>query len=487
MTDTELLQEINKMVGEPSERPWIEFKHNNSDGQVIGQTLSALSNMAAYSDLPYGYCVLGVEDHTHAILGTSLKRESLKRGGQDLGLWFQQMLYPRPDLEIREIDHPNCPSGTQLIVFKIRAAHGQPLEFQNIPWGRVGSNNTKLSNLPHVASKIWSANRQASHFENEDALSGLTWEEVKKLIDINHYFTAARISIPGSEESYKKILAAKGILKFDGRYYNITNLGALTLAYDILSFPTISDRRIRIIWYDGTDKLASPKEDWGTKGYALGLDGLIEYLLERLPKRIEFLLAQRQVIPVYPKIVLRELIPNAMIHQDFNVAGGRPTISIYTNRIEIENPGNPILDPDRFIDQDVTRNQRLSSLMREMHYCEQHGSGTDRVLMAITMNHLPPPRWSVGEDRTTATIIGPKDFADMDRADKIRGCYQHTVIQWLKLEKTTNTTVRERFRLDKNQYQVASGIIADAIDAGKIKEAEGITSRRYMSYVPIWA
>ena len=49
-------------------------------------------------------------------------------------------------------------------------------------------------------------------------------------------------------------------------------------------------------------------------------------------------------------------------------------------------------------------------------------------------------------------------------------------------KKMTNTTSREQFGIEKQNYSIASRIIAEATKAGKIKESE-----KPKEYVPYWA
>jgi len=64
-------------------------------------------------------------------------------------------------------------------------------------------------------------------------------------------------------------------------------------------------------------------------------------------------------------------------------------IEIYDNRIEISNPGKPIITPDRFIDEYQSRNEKLADLMRRLHICEEKGSGIDKALIEIEADKLP--------------------------------------------------------------------------------------------------
>ena len=44
----------------PAETPWVEFKENNSDPQMIGKLISALSNAARLADQHFAYVLWGV-------------------------------------------------------------------------------------------------------------------------------------------------------------------------------------------------------------------------------------------------------------------------------------------------------------------------------------------------------------------------------------------------------------------------------------------
>lgn len=42
-----------------------------------------------------------------------------------------------------------------------------------------------------------------------------------------------------------------------------------------------------------------------------------------------------------PEVVIRELLANALIRQDFEMGGVSPTVEVFSNRVEISNPGEP--------------------------------------------------------------------------------------------------------------------------------------------------
>lgn len=85
-------------------------------------------------------------------------------------------------------------------------------------------------------------------------------------------------------------------------------------------------------------------------GYVSAFEGLFGYLDALLPSKEVIIDAVRKTMTVYPKLALREVIANALIHQDFSVSGAGPVIEVFRDRIEVTNPGTPLVDIDRIID-----------------------------------------------------------------------------------------------------------------------------------------
>ena len=190
---------------------------------------------------------------------------------------------------------------------------------------------------------------------------------------------------------------------------------------------------------------------------------------------------------MYPEIAVREIVANMLVHQDFSEKGF-PMVEIYTDRIDISNPGQPIISVERFIDEYNSRNSSLADLMRRLGICEELGSGLDKAVAAIELFQLPPLRFTVQESRTTVTLFAYRKYADLDRQERIYACYQHACLKYVTNDKMTNQTLRERLGIEKQNYPMASRIIKDALLAGKIKEEKTENqSRNSKGYIPFWA
>lgn len=80
---------VSELVKLPDETPWLEFKHNNYDPDMIGRDISALANAATLHEKSYAYMVWGVQDETHEIVGTDRNLQNIKKGNQELENWLR--------------------------------------------------------------------------------------------------------------------------------------------------------------------------------------------------------------------------------------------------------------------------------------------------------------------------------------------------------------------------------------------------------------
>src|SRR5690554_2010386 len=140
-------------------------------------------------------------------------------------------------------------------------------------------------------------------------------------------------------------------------------------------------KAVRLILYRGKSRVETVRELEGSKGYAVGFERLIDYIKTLLPANEEIGKAFRKEVPMYPELAIRELVANALIHQDFSITGTGPMIELFDQRMEITNPGIPLVDTQRFLDSPPqSRNESLASFMRRINICEERGTGVDKVV-----------------------------------------------------------------------------------------------------------
>ena len=234
-------------------------------------------------------------------------------------------------------------------------------------------------------------------------------------------------------------------------------------------------------------KIETIREQAFDKGYAIGFKDMLSWINSQLPANEEIGQALRKDARMYPEIEIRELTANMLIHQDF-FEQGFPMIEIYTDRIEISNPGQPMISVERFIDEYQSRNDSLADIMRRMGICEEKGSGMDKTVYHIELYQLPPLKFQIQENRTTVTIYSYRKFSEIDKIERIRACYQHACLKYVSNDKMTNQTLRSRLGIDDKNYPMASRIIKDTLEAKLIKEENPENgSRRFVGYIPYWA
>jgi ATP-dependent DNA helicase RecG len=484
MTPHELDILIKDLQALPKECEWVEFKINNSNHQEIGEYLSALSNSSCYHNQSYGYLVFGIEDETHRLIGTNFYPSKEKKGNQEVENWLATQLNPRVDFNIFEFDY----NDLHFSIFRVEATRSTPVAFRGTPYIRIGSYKKPLDEHPERERKIWNA-ADRFVFEREMAMQNVTEDLVLNLIDYPAFFELLKMPLPDNRKGIMDRLLEEKIIIRQADVYSITNLGGLLLAKDINEFDSLARKAVRVIFYRGKNRIETIKEQTGKKGYACGFEGLIKYIEDRLPSNEIIDTALRKTVPLYPILAIRELVANAIIHQDFSVKGSSPMVEVFDNRIEINNPGKPLIDPLRFVDHSPeSRNEILARFMRRLNICEERGSGIDKVVFECEYNQLPAPEIIVGDNFTRIILYGHKSFNEMDKQDKIRACYLHACLKYVSGEYLTNQSLRSRFGIEEHNYSIASRIISDSKDANLIKDYDPENkSRTYAKYLPIWA
>ena len=476
-----LIRELQKL---PTETAWVEFKHDNYNPHMIGSDISALANSAALHDKSSAYMLWGIDNKTHEIVGTKYNLQTLKKGEQELENWLRSLLSENADFEFQQVQVDNKTVGV-LIIYR---AVNQTVMFEKVDYIRIGSYTKKLSDYPQVRAQLWDKIRN-SNFEERHAKQDLELNVALQMLDYTSYFDLLSTIAPTDNNGIAHYLLEEGIIvKQDNGLYAITNLGAILFAKRLSDFPRLSRKAVRVIQYQGNNRLNMLREDVETKGYAIDLQGLIKYIEALLPSQESISGAIRESKKAYPIIAVREAVANALIHQDFSIAGTSPTIEVFDNRIEITNSGTPLVDIKRIIDNPPkSRNEKLAALMRRMKMCEELGTGWDKIVISCELAQLPAPKIELFEDSMRVTLYAEIPFSNISLEDKIWACYLHACIKHVEGEQLTNSSLRERFGLKDSSAGSISRLIKEAVAVGVIKPLDPTTAPRYMKYIPSWA
>jgi ATP-dependent DNA helicase RecG len=485
MDSEELKSLLKNLLALPTETEWVEFKLNNCHYEQIGQHISALSNSAALFKRQYSYIVWGVEDVSHSFVGTTFTPRQEKIGNEELENWLLYHLDPRLDFRI----YDGMIEDKKVVVFEIPRAPNRPVRFRYEEFIRIGSYTKKLREYPEKERELWRI-FDTTRFEDGIAVEGVTSIDVLNLIDYPNFFRLLNLPLPADRRQILDRLASEKVVIAKGDdLFEITNMGAILFASDLGKFDRLSGKGLRVIIYKGTGRTEIIREQIGGRGYAIGFEGAISFINNYLPQNEQIGQAFRGEVKLYPEIAIRELVANALIHQDFNLSGTCPRVEIFADRVEIINPGTPLIETNRFIDMPPrSRNESLTALMRRIGICEERGTGIDKVIQSAEAFQLPAPDFRVADEYLIAVLYAPRKFAQMDRSERTRACYQHACLLYVAGQRMTNTTLRKRLGIADKDYPMASVIISDTIQEELIKRSEGgSASNRHAKYLPFWA
>lgn len=476
-----LIQELRNL---PREVEWVEFKHNRAEPDEIGQYISALSNSAVLANRSHAYLVWGIEDETHDVVGTSFCPSRARVGQEELENWLLRHLSPHVDFRFVSLE---IEEKTVVLLAIERALH-QPVQFKKQEFVRVGSYKKKLQDFPVKARKLW-LSLDATPFEESIAKDNLAGDEVLRLIDYPAYFDLLNLPLPENRDGILEALASDRLIKRSNlESWCILNVGAILFARRLSDFAKLQRKAIRVMVYRGSGRVETIREQEGSRGFASGFEGLIGYINNLLPSNEIIGQALRKDVPVYPELAVRELVANALIHQDFSITGAGPMVEIFDDRMEITNPGDPLVEPDRFLDKPPrSRNELLASLMRRFGVCEERGSGVDKVVFQTEFYQLPAPKFEVVGDHTRASLFTPIPLSRMEKQDKVRACYLHACLKHVTNSAMTNASLRQRFGIADNRSSVATRLINETIKSGLIRARDESAARSKMAYVPFWA
>jgi len=483
MTVANPLKLLEWLCARPKETEWIEFKLNRFDPEHVGEYISGLANSAILCQEDYAYLVFGVENETHEIVGTDVNLRNRLVGGQEFELWLSLHIHPHLQFEIVEIDYID----KRVELIRIVPGYISPVRFRSIAFIRVGTSLTKLLNHPERERAIW-FNTSRFSFEMAVAYSHATPENVFELTHASALLKMMGVRKTDKDAVLEHLVMENLILDDRQGGYDITNLLVLLAAKNLANFPQIAKKAPRVIEYKGDNKVTAIDERLGKSGYGVSFVDLLAYIMNKIPHREAIVHGIRTTNYDIPEIAIREILANALIHQDFMSQGDGPLIEIYSNRISITSPGTPLCSTERFIDAPPrSRNEQLAGFMKRLDLCEERGSGIDRAIEAIEKAKLCPPTFMVVEGSTNAVVFKSKIYKDMTKDERIRACYQHACLLHAGGGSMSNATLRNRLGLTDAQYPQASLVIKDAMEAGKIRPLDADQPNRNARYVPAWA
>ena len=469
------LETLEKWLNVPTETEKLEFK----EAKTQFDSTKLLEYCVALANEKGGYIVLGVTDkRPRQVVGS--QAWSTAEALNSIKAKIVNELKFR--VEVIELNHENG----RVLVFEVPSRPvGQPFHLDGKYLMRAGENLVPMT--PDVLNRIFAENQ--SCWFSQPARCNRSSDDVIAILDTQTYFELLKSPYPTNQAAVLESLQGQDLIKQTTQGWTITNLAAILLAKKLDAFsPALARKAARVVIYEGMNKLQTRVDKIDNRGYAVCFNGLVDFVHSAAPQNRFIEEVVREEVKMFPEQALRELIANALVHQDFLVTGASVMLEMYSDRMEISNPGIPPIAVDRFIDGYRSRNEQLADFMRRFGICEEKGSGIDKVVSQAEVFQLPAPHFRVDETRTTAVLFAHQDFDNMSKTDRIRACYQHCCLLYVSNQRMSNQTLRKRFGLSEQKTATVSLVIGATKEAGLIKTDESeSTSTRYARYLPFWA
>ena len=265
------------------------------------------------------------------------------------------------------------------------------------------------------------------------------------------------------------------ILTGDKHNYEVTRAGYLCFSKNLQQKSEFRNCYIELQIFRGNAR-NEPARKYEIKG---NLPNQIEQSINLLKQYIWMTptieSTKRADIPAYSDLILREVITNSLVHRDYRKMHQPVKISMFDNRIEIENPGGlmPGLTIYNLIHKRDWRNPLLAELMKKFGFGEMDGQGIDRLYAATLNIKIPPPVFIDQTNSFTTILSAPKSFEKFSPEEK----RLMIIIMIIMQEHIDNENVRKSFDISRDQ---ASTLIKSLV-ADKVIQLVG-SSRKFAKY-----
>jgi len=375
------------------EGPDIEFKARCPDADAIGPVVGGLLNSSAG-----GFIVCGI-DESGEVTGVDDAGALVKT----LEHALEKDLSPATLVEI----HVQNMQDKDLIVIEVPAGRDPPYAYQNSIYKRTRG-ETQKADVETIRDLVFrrqvEPERWERRFSSADPDTDLDYKEIETAI--NSISETERLQLDNH------ILPAISFLE----KLSVFKYGRLTNGGDVLftTNPAIRNPQIRVrAGRFTTNKTDDKYQDLKSFEGPLVplLDDVLGFIQRNTPTSSDFTTddLKRQDTSLYPPVAIREGLVNAFAHRDYSNFSGGIIISIYPNRLEIENTGAfpPGVTPETLAKGHVSilRNPDIAHVLYLRGFMEKIGRGSILIMSACTERGLPIPKWEQTEQGVRLTFF----------------------------------------------------------------------------------
>ncbi|MBA8667850.1 putative DNA binding domain-containing protein [Holosporaceae bacterium 'Namur'] len=351
----------------------LEFKENLNSKAKILATIIAFSNSSG------GKLVIGINDKSHNIIG--IQNPMLME--EALASLISDSIEPRilPNIDIIPW------RDTHIIIVEVYPGPNRPYYLKSVgiessTYVRVGSTNRLAS---QEIINVLKRSLSAKTFDEE-----IMYELNSEVINFR---VASELFKPYRTLSEKDYYNLGIIAREQDKIYPSIG-GILLFGEDRLKY--FPDAWIQAGCFHGEDKSHIVDSQEIKDHLPIAVEQIITFIQKHLLTSITIEDIRNKEVWSIPKVAIREGIINSIVHTDYSLGGSPIRVSIFNNRIEIENPG---LLPIGLTVEDITsgiskvRNRVIARVFQELHLIEKWGSGVQRMISSCVNAGLPAPKF----------------------------------------------------------------------------------------------
>ena len=350
----------------------------------IWKTISAFANTEG------GQIILGV---TPELKTVGLSPEHIDKLQQDIVSLCQEAFnYPvTPEIQVaNKVITVYIPPSAAAVRPIYSRKRGLPLG----AWVRIGSSTTQMTD--EMRNQFTAAARGGSELIEYPALS---YKDCFDFNLIDKYIATVNASRDNVyvNHSTREVLSKMRAIHGE----TPTLFGLLAFGQDnILQEATAPTVNIAVTEYVGDSKvdplnpLITYQDDREFNGNIVSqFEKSFSFIRSKLPvSGVINQQGKRQDYLTIPEVAIREALANALTHRDYGTFSSRVQVDIFSNRIEIINPGQSLV-PIEFLDTtpSVSRNPSLMGFLKDFHITEQRARGIRTIRDSLRAAGLLEP------------------------------------------------------------------------------------------------
>lgn len=383
MNRTELLE----MIGN-GENSGVEFKRDDVDNHDLAKELVALLNLDG------GTVLLGVSDDG-SIVGTTRT---------DLEEWVAELCRVKIDPPVTPFLSWVRNAEPDLDVLAVRVTTGPDKPYARVQnrrktyFTRVGTTSNEASR--EELERMFQASGRLQYGLKPVPGAGFDALDRRRLRDYLVRVLDGTAPVEDDSEGWGALLRNIDLMTVSAHQYVATIDGLLLFGQAPRRY--VPQSGIRALCFPGTEPDYAARADENLRGPMVPL-GTHETIVETGLVEQAWDFVRRNTTPTayledtrridrweFPEEVVREVVVNALVHRDYSIAGTDVTLSIFSDRFEIQSPGrlpNTVTIDGMKSGMRYARNQTLVNVMRDYGYVDARGMGIRNKVIPIMRDH----------------------------------------------------------------------------------------------------